>query len=163
MPYIVFGPPGTGKTRTLVAAIEEIVTTTSKFTLVCATSNAACDEIAERLASVLTSDDMFRLYSKTSNKSTIKESLLPMCNMLDGKFIIPSLEFLYQFRVLVCTLGTAACLARARKHPGFDGAHFSYLFIDECASTHEPMAMVAIAGTTKKNSIDHVLIAFDSD
>lgn len=43
---------GTGKTKTLVAAIEQIVRTTDQNVLVCASSNAACDEIAVRLLKV---------------------------------------------------------------------------------------------------------------
>lgn len=146
LPYIIFGPPGTGKTRTLVAAVEEIVTTTNKYVLVCANSNAACDEITERLARVLTSADMFRLYSKTTDARYIKEFVKPMCNLRVDTFIIPSLAFLYQFRVVICTLATAACFGRAREVAGFEADHFAYVFIDECASTNEPTALVAIAG-----------------
>lgn len=146
LPYIIFGPPGTGKTRTLVAAVDEIITTTDKCVLVCANSNAACDEITERLARVLTSDDMFRLYSKTSDARHTKQWIKPMCNLRDDSFVIPSLAFLYQFRVVICTLATAGCFARGRHHEHFRADHFAYVFIDECASTNEPTALVAIAG-----------------
>lgn len=47
---IVHGPPGTGKTTTLVAAIGELVKTTSKSILAIAPSNAAIDLLCERLA-----------------------------------------------------------------------------------------------------------------
>ncbi len=45
---LVHGPPGTGKTTTLVEAIKETVNT-EKQVLVCASSNAAVDLLAERL------------------------------------------------------------------------------------------------------------------
>ena len=45
---IVHGPPGTGKTTTLVAAIERIVAD-ERQVLVCAPSNVAVDLLAERL------------------------------------------------------------------------------------------------------------------
>jgi len=46
---LVHGPPGTGKTTTLVEAIKETVSA-EKQVLVCASSNAAVDLLAERLA-----------------------------------------------------------------------------------------------------------------
>jgi ATP-dependent RNA/DNA helicase IGHMBP2 len=47
---IVHGPPGTGKTTTLVAAIQQLTTTTQKPILVVAPSNTAVDLLCERLA-----------------------------------------------------------------------------------------------------------------
>ena len=46
---IIHGPPGTGKTTTLVSAIKEVVKN-EKQVLVCAQSNAAVDLIVEKLA-----------------------------------------------------------------------------------------------------------------
>ena len=46
---IVHGPPGTGKTTTLVAAIQQLVKRESPI-LVCAPSNAATDLLTEKLA-----------------------------------------------------------------------------------------------------------------
>ncbi len=45
---LVHGPPGTGKTTTLVEAVKETITA-EKQVLVCASSNAAVDLLAERL------------------------------------------------------------------------------------------------------------------
>jgi len=45
---IVHGPPGTGKTTTLVHAVAEVVKT-EKQTLVCAPSNAAADLLVEKM------------------------------------------------------------------------------------------------------------------
>lgn len=46
---LVHGPPGTGKTTTLVAAVRELVIH-ERTVLVCAASNTATDVLAERLA-----------------------------------------------------------------------------------------------------------------
>ena len=46
---LVHGPPGTGKTTTLVAAIRELVTH-ERTVLVCAASNTATDVLTERLS-----------------------------------------------------------------------------------------------------------------
>jgi len=46
---VIHGPPGTGKTTTIVQAIKQ-VTKTEKTVLVCAPSNAAVDLLTERVA-----------------------------------------------------------------------------------------------------------------
>lgn len=144
LPYILYGPPGTGKTQTLVAAIERIVRSTNKKVLVCANSNAACDEITGRLVGVLTENELLRFYAKKFDNRKMSSEIKPFSNWNKDEFHHPALRHLLEFRVIICTLCTAACLTRAdiRSQP----SHFSHIFIDECASTHETMAMVAIAG-----------------
>lgn len=138
---------GTGKTRTLVGAILEIIRSTDKHILVTANSNAACDEITERLAKVSNPCEMFRLYAKSFAKNRLKKTIEPMCNYKNDEFQFPSLEYLYKFRIVICTLATAGCLARARNADNFfNSAHFSYVMIDEAACVHEPMLLAAIAG-----------------
>lgn len=139
---------GTGKTRTLVASIEEIVRSKNdKYILVCANSNTACDEIAERLLNVLKQNEVFRMYSKTHSIAKVSKRIAPICNYKDGRFQFPSLEYLYKYRVLVSTLSTAGALARARGADSkFKSDHFSHVMIDECASTHTTMSLIAIAG-----------------
>ncbi|XP_037036186.1 putative helicase mov-10-B.2 isoform X2 [Bradysia coprophila] len=146
LPNLLYGPPGTGKTKTIVAAIETIVRTTTKNILVCAQSNAACNEIAERLAKVLNPDEMLRMFSMSYELDQISSTIEPFCNLFDGALKYPSLEYLYGFRVLICTLSTSGCLVRARISSNFDPSHFHYVFIDECASAHETMALIPIAG-----------------
>ncbi|CAI5470767.1 unnamed protein product [Closterium sp. Yama58-4] len=61
-PYIVFGPPGTGKTKTVVEAILQVVKgMPSARVLVCAPSNSATDNIALRLKGNLQVREMLRL------------------------------------------------------------------------------------------------------
>lgn len=143
LPYLIFGPAGTGKTRTLVAAIEEIVRSTNKCILVCACSNAACDEITQRLLQKLKTNEIFRMYAKSYNTAKIIKTC---SNFIQGEFRFPSLKFLYKFRVVICTLLTAGNLVRARSDPDFDTKHFSHVFIDECASTNETTTLIPIAG-----------------
>jgi ATP-dependent RNA/DNA helicase IGHMBP2 len=47
---LILGPPGTGKTTTVVEAIKQIVTKRREKVLVCAPSNIAVDNIVEKLA-----------------------------------------------------------------------------------------------------------------
>nr|CAI5863001.1 unnamed protein product [Callosobruchus analis] len=68
VPYIVFGPPGTGKTVTLVEAILQIKKKTEKRILVCAPANAACDVVAQKLMRYCKKDEMIRLMSQTVDR-----------------------------------------------------------------------------------------------
>lgn len=137
---------GTGKTKTVVAAIENIVRSTTKNILVCAQSNAAANEIAERLCTTLDNKQLLRMFSKSYDHDKIISTLEPFSNLYDGELKYPSLDYLYEFRVLICTLSTAGCLVRARESQVFEAAHFDYVFIDECASAHETMSLIPIAG-----------------
>lgn len=143
---IFFISEGTGKTRTLVAAVEEIVRSTDKCVLVCANSNAACDEITERLLKVLHASEMFRFYTSSYDARRMSERIKPISNWFKDTFPIPSLKYLYGFRVLICTLCTAGNLVRSYKVSQFRPDHFSHILIDECASTHETMTLIPITG-----------------
>lgn len=123
-----------------------IVHSTTKNVLVCAQSNAAANEIAERLCKILDNEQMLRMFSQSYDHDKISSTLKPFCNLYDGELKYPSLNYLYKFRVLICTLSTAGCLVRARGSGFFEAAHFGYVFIDECASAHETMALIPIAG-----------------
>lgn len=64
-PYIVFGPPGTGKTVTIVESILQIKKKTTKKILVCAPANAACDFLAEKLIPHCKKEELIRIMSNT--------------------------------------------------------------------------------------------------
>lgn len=107
-PFILFGPAGTGKTSTLVAAISHIVKTTNEFILVCAQTNSACDEIAERLMKRIKKSEILRLYGKTYPVYRVNENLRSISNIYVQEtysyFELPTLESIYEFRVVICTL-----------------------------------------------------------
>lgn len=149
LPYLLFGPAGTGKTRTLVAAIEQLVLS-SHCILICASSNSACDEVTLRLTKVLKTHEMFRLYAKSYNVNKIHNDIKPYSNLVQqsGKQSIqyPCLQFIYKFRVIICTLLSAGTLMRARGNPNFNAKHFKYVIIDECASNNEISTLIPISG-----------------
>lgn len=151
VPYILDGPPGTGKTQVLVATVEELVLDTRKnnYVLICAQSNAACNELFERLLSTLRSNEILRLYAVGYDYNNVKnEGYLQFSNW-DNRtrtFTMPELKFLYSFRVLVCTLAVAGNLTRANMNPSFKPDHFSHVIIDESACAHETITMIPIAG-----------------
>lgn len=131
--------------------------TTNKNILVCAQSNAACDEIANRLCAFLNKNQMLRMYSMSFDLKKVSSTIEPYCNLIDGEFKLPSLQEIYKFRVLICTLSTSGFLNGSQMLPKnkygptrmnmkIRPNHFDYVFIDECASAHETMSLIPIAG-----------------
>lgn len=150
-PYILYGPAGTGKTKTLVAAIVNIVRTTEDNVLVCVQTNLACDEITSRLIHHLKKDEMLRLYAKKYPVQNVNEKLRAFSNIheIDSKYFsdYPRLSCIYSFRVVICTLCTSSCLARGTKDKSvWTANHFQYVFIDENTCTTEVLSLVSIAG-----------------
>lgn len=130
-----------------MSAIEHIVKTSTNYVLVCANANSACDEITDRLLEVLNETELFRMYAKSYRKTQLNPKFERICNLQEGSFEFPPLQYLYKFRVVICTLLTAGCLVRARgADPDFDVKHFSHIIIDESACTHEPVSLIPIAG-----------------
>lgn len=143
----IFSPiQGTGKTKTLVAAIVEIVNTTNDSVLVCCQSNAACDEIVQRLMLSLQSGQCYRMYATSIKKEDVLSSIAPFSNLHDGRCQPPSLRIVYQARVVACTSQTASYFLRTKKDPLFDPHHFSYLMLDEAACLEQPAALIPITG-----------------
>lgn len=66
LPYLVFGPPGTGKTITIVEAVLQLkdYKPHSKI-LVCAPANAACDMLTEKLSERCEKRELIRVFSET--------------------------------------------------------------------------------------------------
>lgn len=130
-----------------MAAIEQIVRTTKTNVLVCTMSNAACDEITERLIDVLQENELFRFYAKSYKFERISPRIKRVSNFYNNRICYPCLQYLYKFRVFVCTLCSAGCLTRAREDRDiWKSNHFGYVFIDEAASAHETMSLIPIAG-----------------
>lgn len=145
-PYILFGPPGTGKTKTLVEAIAQIIVKNNpnEHILVCATSNSACDEIAKRLLLLNSTNDVFRLFSRSIEQKTdtVPNIVLQNSNLSKRQHYYPSLQIIYSHKVIVCTLATAGRLAQGKINP----LHFSHVFIDESGSATESETLIAFAG-----------------
>ncbi|KAL1376264.1 hypothetical protein pipiens_004456 [Culex pipiens pipiens] len=144
-PYILFGPPGTGKTSTLAEAIGQIYHQRPKENvLVAATSNFAANELTNRLLGVVPDEAIFRFFSKSCTRKVdeFDNEVLEVSNLNGRIYQRLCYEDIYQSRVVVCTLATAGRLNQAR----IAAKHFSYVFIDECGSAKEISALIPIAG-----------------
>ncbi|KAM9147737.1 helicase MOV-10 [Pangshura tecta] len=144
-PYIIFGPPGTGKTVTVVEAIKQVVTCIKdSHVLACAPSNSASDLLCQRLLKHLDKGSIYRINASSRDYRQVPEEIKPCCNWDDAQqcHVYPSKEKLQHYRVIITTLVTAGRLVTAH----FRDGHFSHVFIDESGHAVEPECLVAIAG-----------------
>ncbi|XP_046396334.1 probable RNA helicase armi [Ischnura elegans] len=163
LPYVIFGPPGTGKTVTLVEAIlQTLHLIPESRILVASPSNSSANLIAERiLQSVpLNPGELVRLIAiHCLEKGNIPSRLMPYCttgvsgrmasdenevlNFDDGekKLRLPmSSSSLGRHRI---TIGT--CVTLGQIHAlGFPQGHFTHIFLDEAGQATEPEALIPL-------------------
>ncbi|KZV62176.1 P-loop containing nucleoside triphosphate hydrolase protein [Peniophora sp. CONT] len=140
-PFVLFGPPGTGKTVTLVEAALQVVTLFPNYRLLMtAPSNSAADLITQRLSARLGQDLLFRLNSRSRRVQDMPASLLPYSLVNGNELDIPTLEKLMTYRIVVCTSVSAAVPYTLGVPPG----HFHGIFVDEAGQATEPEVMIAI-------------------
>ncbi|XP_051890987.1 putative helicase MOV-10 isoform X2 [Pristis pectinata] len=144
-PYLIFGPPGTGKTVTIVEAIKQVLhcIPTARI-LACAPSNSATDLLCQRIKKSIEKRHIYRLNAASRSWNTVPSDIKECSNWNESSrsYEFPSKETLMQYRVIASTLITAGRLASAKFPPG----HFSHVFIDEAGHAVEPESIIAIAG-----------------
>ncbi|CDO71155.1 hypothetical protein BN946_scf184845.g25 [Trametes cinnabarina] len=138
-PFIIFGPPGTGKTVVDVEAILQLLRTQPNARiLACAPSNSAADLLAQRLMS-LSPSEMFRCNAIFRNRATLPEELVPYSSFRDNHFALPALKTLLSYKVIVSTCGNASFAYNI----GMPQGHFTHIFIDEAGQGSEPEVLTA--------------------
>ena len=149
-PYIVFGPPGTGKTVTLVEAIKQVwLHHPDAHILATAPSNTATDLLAERLADDIPCAEMIRLHANSRPRASVPHSIQNISNIKDAGYWFPPLGELKKFKIIITTLVTAGRLASGQ----FPLDHFKFVFIDEAGQATEPETMIALAGIIAPESL----------
>lgn len=130
-PYVIHGPPGTGKTRTLIEAIIQLhIMRKDARVLVCAPSNSAADHILEKLVSQqnveVQDHEIFRLNALTRPLDDVNPSYLRFCNAEDNGFKCPLLRDLRRYRIIISTYASA-CLLYAEGINGDTSLIFSWM------------------------------------
>ncbi|XP_056633790.1 putative helicase mov-10-B.1 isoform X2 [Diorhabda sublineata] len=136
-PYIIFGPPGTGKTVTVVEAILQLKKKTTHSILVCAPSNAACDMLTEKLIVHCKQNELLRIMSSSVDISSVHEVVLPYSNYkTDKQYQSVNSAYLRNYRIIVTTLILIG------KYTGY--YHPDIVFIDEAAQASEPEVCIPL-------------------
>ncbi|OXA58303.1 RNA helicase Mov10l1 [Folsomia candida] len=136
LPYIIFGPPGTGKTVTVVEAIMQVnkLDPNSRI-LVTAPTNHAADVIAECLvkSGQYHPGEFIRFNGFLRQEQGILDSIKEYCT--DGEL----LDHVAISRLIVSTCATAGQFFSLKLTPG----HFTHVFIDEAGYCTEPETMIS--------------------
>ncbi|KAJ6581930.1 P-loop containing nucleoside triphosphate hydrolase protein [Mycena capillaripes] len=156
-PFVVFGPPGTGKTVTIVETIRQLLLRDSEACiLACAPSNSAADLIARNLMSLGTTQ-LFRLNSLSRKYENLPKDLVKFSAVNDNStFVFPVVEDLRKYRVIVSTCLSGGVPANL----GLKRGHFSHIFCDEAGQATEPEIMVAVKSIADEST--NIVLAGDN-
>ncbi|KAI3923183.1 hypothetical protein MKW92_019016 [Papaver armeniacum] len=160
-PYVIHGPPGTGKTMTLVEAILQLYTTRKESRiLVCASSNCAADHILDRIIDheivEVKEREIFRLNAPSRNYDDVHPDNLCFFYFEDDlTFKCPPLGALKRFRIVISTYSSASLLYAE----GVKKGNYSHIFLDEAGQASEPETMIPRANLCRKETV--VVLAGD--
>ncbi|KAJ4956500.1 hypothetical protein NE237_013283 [Protea cynaroides] len=159
-PYVIHGPPGTGKTMTVVEAILQVYTNRKRARiLICAPSNSAADHILERLISKdiveVREGEIFRLNAPTRPYEDLHPDLIRFSFFENLIFKCPPLKALTHYSIIVSTYMSASLLYAEGIRPG----HFSHIFLDEAGQASEPETMIPISNLCQRETV--VVLAGD--
>uniref|UniRef100_T1HW02 RNA helicase n=1 Tax=Rhodnius prolixus TaxID=13249 RepID=T1HW02_RHOPR len=144
-PFLLFGPPGTGKTVTLVEAVCQVIQHYPESRiLISAPSNSAVDTFCELLISkgLLNKKDLLRLTSFTYSQQEYSAILSTNISEEHSEIRYCDTDALTQFKVLAGTLSNLGILNCIECKYG----HFTHIFVDEAGQTTEPETLIPIAG-----------------
>lgn len=138
MPYIIFGPPGTGKTTTVVEAIYQLGKQGNKILLV-APSNDAADVLAERLAVYFSPTELRRILAYSRNILSLPTSIQSYAS--DSLGPEAQAREILSAQIVVSTINMASRFCYWEIPRGY----FDVLCVDEAGHATEPEVVAAAA------------------
>jgi helicase MOV-10 len=178
VPYLISGPPGTGKTKTLVeTALQLCKTSKIRHILMCAPSDPAADTLVQRLKQHFNPTELLRLNSSSRTFAEVPMDLMPYCFVDATHFGIPPFRELMRFKILVVTCRDADMLVKARLtnmdlytfqkdvNSAYDLAseltlprslHWGALLIDEAGQSIEPEALIPLTVVCPPPAASHL-------
>ncbi|KAF1956931.1 P-loop containing nucleoside triphosphate hydrolase protein [Byssothecium circinans] len=166
MPYLISGPPGTGKTKTLVETAMQLLNAhTVDHLLICAPSDQAADTLALRLKYYLKPTQLLRLNGPWRADMEVPRELMGYTHMENEMFYLPPFKQLMAYNVVVTSCRDASILMDARltnsdlwiiehemlsafhpEHAGPPpGLHWGAILIDEAAQATELDVLSALS------------------
>lgn len=164
VPLIISGPPGTGKTKTTVEIMLQLLKKDrAAHILMCAPSDSAADTLIERLRAHLLPGQLLRINAPSRSFPGVPMTVLPFCFVDNGMFSQPPFAELMRKKIVVTTCRDADILVRARvtnadlsrfereMHMALNPEdtldapkrlHWTGLLIDEAAQATEPEALI---------------------
>lgn len=136
-PYIVFGPPGTGKTITMVEAILQVYARLpNSRILACGNSNACADILASKIlqSDIVPEKELLRLSAYYRMQDLIPDELRGITRSMD----MVSAYSYRDNRVVITT-----CIQSGSLHDFHD--RFDYVFIDEAGHANEPESLIPLS------------------
>ncbi|EDX09086.1 GD13767 [Drosophila simulans] len=166
IPYVLFGPPGSGKTVTLVETLLQLVRNLPGARILVGTpSNSSADLVTKRLidSKALLQGDFIRLVSFNQvERDLIPPELMSYCATSDvgavgscedkmvvtesGLKLCCQAKFMGTHRITISTCTTLGNFLQL----GFPAGHFTHVLFDEAGQCTEPETMVPIVMLTKK-------------
>ncbi|XP_042352397.1 RNA helicase Mov10l1 isoform X2 [Plectropomus leopardus] len=144
IPYVLFGPPGTGKTITLIEAILQVYHfVPSSRILVCTPSNSAADLICVRLhdSGFLHAASLARV-----NASSRQEESIPEVLRLYSK-AGEDIRHASYHRIVVSTCSSAGMFHNI----GIQVGHFTHVFLDEAGQATEPESLIPMSFISERD------------
>ncbi|KAL8801273.1 MAG: hypothetical protein Q9182_004580 [Xanthomendoza sp. 2 TL-2023] len=172
IPFLVNGPPGTGKTKTMVEIVTQLAFDAENegAILVCAPSDSAADTLALRLRTHIEPKVMFRLNDFSRTFAEVPQEILPYCYVQSDVFNLPPLPELMACKVVIATCRATDILVQARitnsdlvileintldmlnpqlatkrRKARNISLHWTALLVDEAAQATEPEMLIPIS------------------
>jgi hypothetical protein len=168
LPYLISGPPGTGKTKTLVEVALQLLKSVDGVShiLFCAPSDPAADTIVQRISAHFNPTELLRLNRPSRTFAQVPGAVLPFCYTSQDKFDLPPFKQLMACKLVVTTCRDASLLLYSQMtnrdlyvaeyglrtsihpyaaQPSQVELHWTALLIDEAAQAMEPEALVLLS------------------
>lgn len=115
LPYLISGPPGTGKTKTVVETAMQLLNShVTDHILICAPSESAADTLALRLKEYLSTTELLRLNGPWRADNEVAPALMQYTYMEAEIFALPPFKQLMAYNIVVTSCRDAAILVEAR-------------------------------------------------
>eukprot|EP00891_Asterochloris_glomerata_P007086 jgi/Astpho2/7086/Aster-x1407 len=144
-PFALNGPPGTGKTVTLVEMGLQVLQQEGVRLLMCAPKNFSADLLCSALGQAgITKKAMLRLNDPRHPPPQVKSDVLGYCNLDTelGCFQLPQPDVLAGYRVIISTCAAAGLLRGIAYDSTNTPLEFTHMLIDEAGEALPPETLI---------------------